>query len=274
MVMTNKELMTSGQAFNLDDEELRNERTRVRTLLQKYNLTIASNFGDRERQLSGILGKLGKQCIIEQPFRCNYGSNIEIGDNFYAGWNLTILDSAKVHIGNNVKIGPNCNIYTEDFVQSTNEEAANKARALPISIGDNVYIGGNVTILQGVSIGNNCVIGAGSIVTKNIPANSVCHGVAAKVVISDENRDWQLAVDVIALALEGGLENISTNFIQRKFRIGYGHASRIISMLEDNHLISASERYKHKILAKNVRDVKPPKGTFVTYPNIIEPKKK
>ena len=170
--MTNKELMTSGQAFNADDAELRQERTRVRTLLQKHNLTIASNFVDRDRQLREILGALGENCVIEQPFRCNYGKNISIGDNFYAGWNLTILDGAPVKIGNNVKIGPNCNILSEDFVRDADGDHATKIRALPITIGDNVFIGGNVTILKGVSIGDNSVISAGSVVTKNVPADS------------------------------------------------------------------------------------------------------
>ena len=134
-----------------------------------------------------IVGKIGKNFLIEQPFMCDYGYNIEIGDNFYSNHNLIILDAGKVKIGDNVFIAPNCGIYTAyhpiDIVQRNKglEYASN------VKIGNNVWIGGNVTILPGVTIGDNCTIGAGSVVTKDIPSNSIAYGNPCKVARSLES---------------------------------------------------------------------------------------
>jgi maltose O-acetyltransferase len=264
--MTNKELMVAGQTFNVKDEALTLERTRVRTLLQRYNLTIASNFQDREKQLRGIIHELGSKPVIEQPFRCNYGSNIEIGDNFYAGWNLTILDSAKVSIGNNVKIGPNCNIFTEDFSHIPTERRDNKAVALPITIGDDVYIGGNVTILQGVSIGDGAIIGAGSIVTKSVPPHSVCQGAPAKVVTPKVNEDWQLAIDIVAETLKDGKDRINTAYVQKRHSLGYGRVSRVFALMEDAKILGAAEKGKRPLLVKSLDEVKIPHDVTVVLP--------
>ena len=258
--------MVSGQTFNVKDEALTLERTRVRTLLQKYNLTIASNFQDREKQLRGIIHQLGNKPIIEQPFRCNYGDNIEIGDNFYAGWNLTILDSAKVIIGNNVKIGPNCNIFTEDFSHLANERRDYKAVALPITIGDDVYIGGNVTILQGVSIGDGAIIGAGSVVTKSVPAHSICQGAPAKVVTPKVSEEWQLAVDIVADALADKKDRINASYVQRKHAIGYGRVARVFALMEDAKILGPGEKGKRPLLVKSIDEIKIPNGVTVTLP--------
>ncbi len=258
--------MVSGQTFNVKDEALTLERTRVRTLLQRYNLTIASNFQEREKQLRGIIHHLGTKPVIEQPFRCNYGSNIEIGDNFYAGWNLTILDSAKVIIGNNVKIGPNCNIFTEDFSHITTERRENKAVALPITIGDDVYIGGNGTILQGVSIGDGAIIGAGSIVTKSVPAHSVCQGAPAKVVTPKVNDEWQLAVDIVADAIAEKKDRINVSFVQKKHSVGYGRVARVFALMEDAKIIGPAEKGKRPLLVKSINEIKIPNGVTVVLP--------
>ena len=258
--------MVSGQTFNTKDEELTLERTRVRTLLQRYNLTIASNFQEREKELRGIIHQLGTKPVIEQPFRCNYGNNIEIGDNFYAGWNLTILDSAKVIIGNNVKIGPNCNIFTEDFSHIASERRENKAVALPITIGDDVYIGGNVTILQGVSIGDGAIIGAGSIVTKSVPAHSICQGAPAKVVTPKVNDEWQLAIDIVADALADKKDRINAPFVQKKHSIGYGRVARVFALMEDAKILGPAEKGKRPLLVKSINEIKIPNGVTVVLP--------
>ena len=270
--MTNKELMTSGQTFNVMDEELSFERTRIRTLLQRYNLTLASNHEDRELQLRGIIKEIGKNPQIEQPFRCNYGSNITIGDNFYAGWNLTVLDSAKVTIGNNVKIGPNCSIYTEDFSHIQDERREYKAVALPITIGNDVYIGGNVIILQGVSIGDGAIIGAGSIVTKSVPANSVCQGAPARVVTPKTNDEWQLAVNIVADALAESRNKISASYVQHKYSLGYGRVSRVFALMEDAKMLGPSDKGKRPILVKNLSDIKIPDDITIVLPTEKEQK--
>ena len=110
--MNEKEKMLAGNWYLANDAQLVTERTTTRTLLQRYNLTIASDFMGRDTQLRQILGKAGNNLKIEQPFWCDYGKNIEIGENFYSNFGLTILDGAKVTIGDNVKFGPNCNLYT------------------------------------------------------------------------------------------------------------------------------------------------------------------
>jgi acetyltransferase-like isoleucine patch superfamily enzyme len=264
--MTNKELMASGKTFNVYDEDLSLERTRVRTLLQRYNLTIASNYIDRERQLREIIHHIGEKPLVEQPFRCNYGWNISIGDNFYSGWNLSILDSAKVTIGDNVKIGPNCNIFTEDFSHIPDERRENKAVALPVTIGNDVYIGGNVTILQGVSIGEGAIVGAGSVVTKSVPAHSVCQGAPAKVVTPKQNEEWQLAINIIADALADGHERITASYIQRKYQIGYGRTARIIALLEDAKALGPSEKGKRPIIVKHISEIKVPNDIAIILP--------
>lgn len=143
-------------------------------------------------RLSAILGKVGKNPTILPPFRCDYGSNIEIGDNFYANYNFTVLDVAKVTIGNNVFVAPNVSIYTAGHpihyaIRNTGYEYG-----IPIEIGDNVWLGGNVVICPGVKIGSGSVIGAGSVVLKDVPENVVAAGNPCKVIrkITDEDMKY------------------------------------------------------------------------------------
>ena len=186
--MTEKEKRENGQIYNPNyDKELRAEMLRAQELCFDYNNIRPSNLNDRIMQIRKIVGKIGKNFLIEQPFMCDYGYNIEIGDNFYSNHNLIILDAGKVKIGDNVFIAPNCGIYTAyhpiDIVQRNKglEYASN------VRIGNNVWIGGNVTILPEVTIGDNCTIGAGSVVTKDIPSNSIAYGNPCKVARSLES---------------------------------------------------------------------------------------
>lgn len=137
---------------------------------------------ERQKILKEILGSTKENFLIEQPFICDYGYNIEIGKNFYANHNLLILDCAKVTFGDNVFIGPNCSFYTPVHPLDTKTRNQGIEIAKPIKVGNNVWFGGNVTVLPNVTIGDNCVIGAGSVVTKDIPANSLAVGNPAKVI--------------------------------------------------------------------------------------------
>lgn len=180
--MTEKEKRNNGQIYNSNyDKELRKEMLEAQDLCFEYNNTRPSDIEKRANQIIKIVGKIGKNFLIEQPFLCDYGYNIEIGDNFYANHNLTILDAAKVIIGDNVFIAPNCGIYTAYHPIDVAERSKGLEYAKPIKIGNNVWIGGNVTILPGVTIGDNCTIGAGSVVTKDIPDNSIAYGNPCKV---------------------------------------------------------------------------------------------
>ena len=128
-----------------------------------------------------ILGRTKNLFYIESPFYCDYGYNIEIGENFYSNHNLVILDAAKVIFGDNVFVGPNCGFYTTHHPIETEARICGYAYASPIIIGNNVWIGGNVVVLPGVTIGANTVIGAGSVVNRNIPENVIAAGNPCKV---------------------------------------------------------------------------------------------
>ena len=175
--MTEKEKMLAGEIYNANyDEELIKERTRVQDLCFEYNNLKPSNLEERDLLIRKIIGKIGYRCLIEQPFWCDYGYNIEVGDNFYANHGLTVLDGGKVVFGDNVFIGPNCGFYTAGH--PIDYETRNKGLEYvkPIVVGDNVWFGGNVVVIPGVTIGSNVVIGAGSVVTKDIPSNVVAVG--------------------------------------------------------------------------------------------------
>ena len=144
---------------------------------------------ERNELLRSLFGSVKGNFFIEPPFRCDYGCNIEIGENFYANYNLVILDCAKVTIGDNVLIGPNVGIYTAGHplhFELRNEEWE---FACPITIEDNVWIGGNVVLNPGVTVGRNSVVGSGSVVTKDIPANVVAAGNPCRVIRESTDAD-------------------------------------------------------------------------------------
>ncbi len=174
--MKEKEKMVAGLDYNPFDAELSCDRICAKTLCQTYNQISPKEFETRKKYIKKIFGKVGEHPFIEPNFFCDYGYNIEIGDNFYANHNLVILDCTKVKMGNNVWIGPNCGIYTATHPLNSEERISGIESAKPITIGNNVWIGGNVCILPGVSIGDNTVIGAGSVVNKDIPSNVLAVG--------------------------------------------------------------------------------------------------
>ena len=181
--MTEKEKMLNGELYMPDnDETLFNERIKCKTLCYQFNNLPPDKLDERKELIKKIIGKTGNKFWIEQPFTCDYGYNIEIGENFYSNHNLTILDCAKVTFGDNVFIAPNVSFYTAEH--PIDYETRNKGLeyAKPITVGNNVWIGGNVTILSDVTIENNVVIGAGSVVTKDIPDNVVVAGNPARVI--------------------------------------------------------------------------------------------
>ncbi len=181
--MTEKEKMLAGLMYNANyDKELIEERTKTQDLCYKYNNIIPSNFDERKKILKEILGNTKENFLIEQPFYCDYGYNVTLGENFYANHNLVILDPGKVTIGDDVFIGPNCGIYTAGHPLEYLERNKGLEYAKEVNIGNNVWIGGNVVILPGVTIGDNVVIGAGSVVNKDIPSNSLAVGNPCKVI--------------------------------------------------------------------------------------------
>ena len=145
-------------------------------LCWEYNQARPSDLANLERILRRLFGKVGKNPYVEPSIWCGFGTNIEVGDNFYANNNCVFVDPAKITFGDNVFIGPMCGFYTA--IHALNAELRNQAyeKALPITVGDNVWFGGSCTILPGVTIGSNTVIGAGSVVTKDIPSGVLAFG--------------------------------------------------------------------------------------------------
>lgn len=180
--MTEKEKMLAGELYDSGEKELDKDRTRVKSLCFAYNNLPPSKMKKRNKIMRKILGKIKDTCLIEQPFICDYGYNIEIGKRFYSNHNLTILDCNKVFFGDNVLIGPNCSFYTAGHPIDLQGRKSTLEFAKPIIVGNNVWFGGNVTVLPGVTIGDNSIIGAGSVVNKDIPSNVVAVGNPCKVI--------------------------------------------------------------------------------------------
>ena len=181
--MNEKEKMQKGLLYDANyDESLKSERIRAKKICQQYNSLPYENFGQKNKLLKELLGKTGDNFTIEPSFYCDYGYNIEIGENFYSNHNLVILDPGRVVFGDNVFIGPNCGFYTANHPLSPEIRNKGLEDAKPIFVGNNVWFGGNVTVLSGVTIGNNCTIGAGSVVIKSIPDNSLAVGNPCRVI--------------------------------------------------------------------------------------------
>lgn len=181
--MTEKEKCQQGLLYDANyDKELLADREKAKEVLYDYNRLRPSQQSEKTQLLKSFLGKTGENLIVEPPFACDYGYNIEVGENFYANVNLVILDGAMVCIGDNAFIAPNVGIYTAGHPLDAEERNQGLEYARPVTIGHNVWIGAGVSILPGVTIGNNAVIGAGSVVTKDIPASVLAVGNPCRVV--------------------------------------------------------------------------------------------
>ena len=181
--MTEKEKARQGLLYDANyDEELLAERRRCKELCFQFNQLSPLKELEQKEIIGKLFGKTKENFCVTAPFYCDYGYNIEIGENFYSNHNLVILDGAKVKIGDNVFIAPNCCITTAGHPINIDERNRGLEYAYPIKIGNNVWIGAGVNILPGVTIGDNVTIGAGSVVNKSIPANSIAVGNPCKVI--------------------------------------------------------------------------------------------
>lgn len=149
--------------------------------VKKYNNTTDNQIIKRNKILNKLLNSIGKNCTIRTPVNFDIGKNTSIGDNFYSNHNFMVLDCNKIEIGDNVFVGPNCVFITTNHPQDKILRRTEYEKANPIVIKNDVWIGANVTILNGVTIGEGCIIGAGSVVTRDIPDNSIAYGVPCKV---------------------------------------------------------------------------------------------
>ena len=186
---TDKEKMLAGEPYLAFCNELVTERARAKEILFEYNNLHPSEMEKRTEILKHFLGATGKQLLIEQPFRCDYGYNIRVGKYFYTNHNCVILDCAKVTFGDHVMVGPNCGFYTACHPIDPQQRREGVEFARPITVGNDVWFGGSCTVLPGVTIGDGCVIGAGSVVTRDIPANTVAAGNPCRVLRSISEAD-------------------------------------------------------------------------------------
>lgn len=178
---TEKEKMIAGEYYLASDSALMKDRRKSKNLLHRLNV-IEYRITKKAREIiQELIPNAGANLYIEPPFHCDYGYNISCGHNVYFNVNCVVLDCAPIKIGSNVFFAPNVQIYTASHPLDA-ELRKTLENALPISIGDNCWVGGNSVICPGVNIGNGCVIGAGSVVTKDIPDNSLAVGNPAKVI--------------------------------------------------------------------------------------------
>lgn len=190
--MNQKERMLAGLPYKAWLDGLSEERTANKLKIHEYNLLRPDETERRDELIRSILGHTGKNVYIEPPFHCDYGANISVGENFYANFNCTILDVGKVVMGENVMFAPNVSIYTAGHPVHPDSRNSGYEYGIAITIGNNVWIGGNAIINPGVTIGHNVVIGAGSVVTKDIPDNVIAAGSPCRVIreITEEDRKY------------------------------------------------------------------------------------
>ncbi len=188
--MNQKERMLSSLPYKAWQDGLDAERNACKAIVYELNRLKPEEQSRIPELIKKLFGKTGKNIWVEPPFHCDYGWNIETGENFYANYGLTILDVGKVRFGDNVMIAPNVSIYAAGHPIHPASRNSGYEYGAPITVGNNVWIGGSVVLLPGVTVGDNTVIGAGSVVTKDIPANVIAAGNPCKVIreITDADR--------------------------------------------------------------------------------------
>lgn len=190
--MNQKERMLSGLPYKAWLDGLSQERLACQEKLGRFNALPPQAREEAAALLKELFGKTRESVHVVPPLYCDYGKNIRVGKNFFANYQLTVLDCAPVTIGDNVQIAPNVSIYTAGHPLHPDSRNSGYEYALPITIGDNVWIGGNVVICPGVTIGDCAVIGAGSVVTRDVPPWTVAAGNPCRVLrqITEADRDF------------------------------------------------------------------------------------
>ena len=189
---TEREKMLAGRPYVSSGPELFGARQAAKELLFDFNALRPGQIDERNAILRRLFGRIGERFYIEPPFRCDYGSNIVIGGNFYANYDCVILDCALVTIGDNVLFGPGVHIYTAGHPAHPEPRNAGIEYAAPVTIGNSVWLGGRAIVTPGVTIGDNAVIGAGSVVTRDVPPWTIAAGNPCRVLrsVTDEDRKF------------------------------------------------------------------------------------
>ena len=190
--MTQKERMLAGLPYRANDPELKQMRAENKLRIAQYNQLTRNQEQEMDRLIKEILGGTGKEILVEPPIHFDYGRNTTVGERFFANYNLTVLDVCPVTIGDNVMLAPNVSLYGAGHPIHPDARNSGYEYGAPITIGNNVWIGGSVCVLPGVTIGNNVVIGAGSVVAKDIPDNVIAVGNPCRVIreITEEDKKY------------------------------------------------------------------------------------
>ena len=189
--MTEQEKAEAGLLYNPNQTtEMADYRFKIQDAIHDYNQMRPSQVQERRDFLANIFGKIGKNCNILPPFKCDYGFRIEVGENFFANYNFIVLDGNYCRFGDNVWIAPNVSILAAGHPLDVQDRIDGWEYAFPVTVGNNVWIGGSVTIIGGVTIGDNAVIAAGSVVIRDVPADTLVAGNPARVIrkITAEDR--------------------------------------------------------------------------------------
>lgn len=192
--MTELELMNAGELHRFDDKEIDELAFRAQKLIEKYNSVPANDEEARTEILKELLGKVDGWCAIKPPFHCDYGKFIEIGEGSFLNYDCIILDACKVKIGSHVFVGPRTCIYSATHPIDAAVRIAGYDISKPVTICDNVWIGGNVVVNPGVTVGEGSIIGAGSVITKDIPPNVIAAGNPCRVIrkiTEEDKRYWE-----------------------------------------------------------------------------------
>ncbi|WP_223068380.1 maltose acetyltransferase domain-containing protein [Paenibacillus caui] len=179
---TEKEKMLSGELYHAGDPELTQERLNARQLIRLFNETLETDLDHRMKLLKTLFGSTGSKLYVEPTFRCDYGYNIHVGENFYANFDCVFLDVCEIRIGDNCFIAPGVHIYTATHPIDAKERISGAEYGKSVTIGHNVWIGGRTVINPGINVGNNVVIASGAVVTKDVLDNVVVGGNPAKVI--------------------------------------------------------------------------------------------
>lgn len=181
-IRSNYERMQAGEPYIADDPQMHEDHQRAVTLAKKFDEEYHRDLDRAQEVVRELLGSLGRDSLVRAPLWVDYGHNIHIGDETFINFNLTALDVAPIYIGNHCQIGPNVQLLTPTHPTDPQVRRDKLESAAAIKLGDNVWLGGGVIVLAGVSIGENTVVGAGSVVTKSLPANVVAVGNPARVI--------------------------------------------------------------------------------------------
>jgi maltose O-acetyltransferase len=180
--MTEKQKMISGMLYNASDETLVKLRAKARLIFEEFNKTSVTQEAERRKLIKDLFGKVGKNFYIEPSFRCDYGFNIHVGENFYMNFNCVFLDVCEIDIGDNCLIAPNVSFYTATHPVDPAERLKGLEFGKAITIGSNCWIGGSAVINPGVTLGNNVTVASGSVVTTSFGDNVVIAGNPARVI--------------------------------------------------------------------------------------------